>query len=208
MPARIVTRTAATPSIGDAYRSQVAEWARSLATGDVEALRDAIDGDDAAIERMIAFIDGTYMKRADWLKAAVEFVVPAFENLDELIGEYINTAPTVAVGGNVDDADAFLEWIENTQELAPRQRDYLACQRARHTVEALALANRLGHIWFQEVASLATQFAGELNEDELSEQMLTMHVNPIHTWATVQTSELLDQECELPAEVVFFGVDD
>jgi hypothetical protein len=208
MPARIVTRTTATLSIGDTYRAQVAEWARCLATGNVEALRDSIDGDDAAIERMIAFIDGTYMKRADWLKSAVEFVAPAFDNFDELLDAYVNAAPTVAVGANVDDADAFLEWIENTQELTPRQCDYVVCQRARHTVEALALGNRTGHVWFQEVASLATQFAGELNEDESAAERLTMHINPMHTWATVVTSELLDQECELPAEVVFFAVDE
>lgn len=207
MSARIVNRPAAARTIGDAYRAQIAEWARCLATGDVDALRDQIEG-NAAFDRMIAFIDGTYMKRADWLKSAVEFVAPAFEDLDDLLGDYVNAAPTIAVGGNVDDADAFLEWIENTQELTPRQQDYIACQRARHTVEALALGNRVGHLWFQEVASLATQFAGELNADESAAHTLTIQVNPIHTWTTVKTSELLDQECELPAEVVFFAVDE
>jgi hypothetical protein len=208
MPARIVTQTTATMSMGDAYRAQIAEWARRLATGSVEELRDAIDGDAAAFERMIAFVDGTYMKRAEWLRTAIEFVAPAFDNLDDLLDDYVNAAPTVAVGANIDDADAFLEWIENTQELTPRQQDYVTCQRARHTVEALALGNRFGHVWFQEVASLATQFAGELNADEGAARILTLHVNPIHTWTTVVTSELLDQECDLPAEVVFFAVDD
>jgi hypothetical protein len=114
----------------------------------------------------------------------------------------------VAVGANVDDADTFLEWIENTQDLSPQQQDYLACQRARHNVEALALRNHTGHVWFQEVASLATQFAGELNDNAAAAEELTMHINPMHTWATVLTSELLDEECELPAEVVFFAVDE
>jgi len=207
MPARIVNPTHGYATSAAAYREQVAELARCLATGSIDDLRDAIEGDDC-LDRMIAFIDGAYVKRADWLQSAVEFVAPAFENLAALVDDYVNAAPAAAIGANVDDADAFLAWIEDTQLLLPRQADFVACQRARHAVESMALANRLGHLWFQEIGSLAAQFADELNSQDEAAHRLTMHVNPIHAWARMQTAELLDHPTDLPVEVVFFAVDE
>jgi hypothetical protein len=207
MSARTVKTTENRASSAAAYREQIAEYARCLATGSIDALRDAIEGDDC-FDRMIAFIDGAYNKRADWLQSAVEFVAPAFDNLAELIDDYVNTAPPAAVGANVDDADAFLAWLEETQTLSPRQADFVACQRARHAVESQALGDRMAYLWYQEVASLASRFADELYSQEEAAHRLTIHVNPIHAWVRMQTTELLDQPTALPVEVVFFAVDE
>ena len=64
-----------------------------------------------------------------------------------------------------DDAKQFLKWLPQVFSLTPEQHDYVTCQTARMQVESLANANRLGNLRFQELASLAADFADELAHD-------------------------------------------
>jgi hypothetical protein len=88
------------------------------------------------------------------------------------------------------------------QELTPEQRDYVVCQRARHAVEDEARANRLGHVRFQELRSVADRLAAELD----SNRRLRVHLNPIRAWALFMTPALLDEDASLPAAVLLFAV--
>lgn len=192
-------------SVRDAeYRDEIARLASCLASGAVDELRDAVEG-PVGLERLISFVDGNFTKRMDWLKGAVEFIAPAFQNLDALLEEYVNEEHLVAVGANMDDADAFLAWLQITQNLSPMQQDYVACERARCAAEAQALANRLGHLRFQELASLAVGFAESLVADPKAAETLLIQVNPIRVWTRMLTAELLGSSSDLPADVLFFA---
>ena len=192
-------------SVDDAeYRNQIAKLAGCLACGAVDELRDELE-DPQAFDRMVAFVDGNFAKRIDWLKRAVEFVAPVFDDWDALLEEYVNEEHLVATGANADDADAFLSWLQITQNLSPKQQDYVNCERARNAAEAQALANRLQHVRFQELASLATEFAELLVTDPKAAETLVIQVNPIRVWTRMLTAELLGNSSELPTDVLFFA---
>src|SRR5262249_11289418 len=100
------------------------------------------------------------------------------------------------------DGEQFLAWLERTRELTPEQGDHVACQRARHAVEEAALANRLAHVRFQELSSVAAELAGGL----AARPGVRIHLNPLRARAGLTTAVLLDGEAALPADVLFFPV--
>ena len=67
-----------------------------------------------------------------------------FEDLDDLIDEYIATQPLAAFAAGPPDAAAFLRWVSATYELTPEQNDHVACRQARYDVEDAARADRNG----------------------------------------------------------------
>jgi len=202
MSARELNSTAPDPVA--VYREQLAYYAHCLATGRTDELKDAIEGHDA-LNRLCHFVDGNVGKRVDWLLSMVEFVAPVFENLEQLVQDYAMEWPAAAVGENRDDADVFLEWLAATHELTDVQRDYVACARARNAVDASAMQNRMGHLRFQEMVSLAEEFAAKLLTDSEAETSLMIHLNPIRVWTEFRTGELLGEKIDKPVEVLFFG---
>lgn len=188
-----------------AYRDQIAQLARCMATGQVENLRNQIDG-PSSFQRLVEFVDGSFAKRMDYLSRMDEFVAAAFPNWDELLETYVFEQPLAAVAVGVEDADAVLAWLQATQDLTSEQQDYVTCERARHSVEAQALRNRLGHLRFQEIASLAQRFGEELQSDPRAAETLQITINPIRAWVSVRTRKLLGNNSDSPVDVVFFAV--
>ena len=191
-------------SLAEEYCHNITRWAAAMAAGDIDRLADALDpGFD--LDHVAWFVDGNTEKRIGVLLNFLEFVAPAFEDtpskFEELVADYAESHPFAAMGTPTHDADACLAWIEQTQRLTPEQGDYLACQRARHAVEAAAAANRLAHVRFQELVSLAPRLVEELetNGD------LTIHANPMHVYRQFHTRVLLGENDALPADVVFFA---
>jgi hypothetical protein len=94
-----------------------------------------------------------------------------------------------------------LEWLVENCPLTPRQRDYVACQQARHEIEELARSRRLQHVRFQEMRSLVNRWLDELESND----RLQVFLNPVRVWARFETDELLDDDAALPADVLFFA---
>ena len=184
-----------------AYRDEIRRWVPALAgfqpsTGVCDALAPG-----SSPIGLKLFAEGNLSKRREALRAQLEFVAEVFDDLDELVSAYVRSVPPVAYDVTVSDGERFLSWLERTGQLTPRQRDYVACQQARLTVEAAARADRRGHLRFQELWSLSPQLAAELN----TVPSLRAYLNPVRAWSRFTTTALLDDDATLPTDVLFFA---
>lgn len=183
------------------YREQLAGWARALAAARDDLLHPALD-EGSSPGHVRIFTESNLAKRREKLRSQVAFVAEAFGDFEDLIIGYLRQGPMAAYGNAADDGERFLRWVERIPSLTPEQRDYVACQRARHAVEAEGRRNRLGHLRFQELWSTAGQLGGMLG----SEPRLRIHLNPIRGWSRFATSALLGEGADVPADVIFFAV--
>jgi hypothetical protein len=183
------------------YRQQLNDWVAALAVADNDAVcADVADGYEANDVHL--FTEGNLDKRADILDLQTSFLRPAFDDLDELIGEYVATHPQLAFTAGPVDAATFLRWLSEAYELAPEQADHVACRLARYGVEDAARADRKAHVRFQEKLSVARRLTKSLERGE----PVKIHLNPVRSWAKLHTREFLDDQTNLPAEVVFYAV--
>lgn len=183
------------------YGEELTRLARALARAE-EEMAATVLAPGSNLQQLRAFTEELADKRVDTLQRQLKFLGDAFTNLRELLQGYCDAQPQLAYASPTSEGELCLDWIEQTQELTPEQKDYVACQRARHAVENLARYNRLGHVRFQELATLTEQLLLELDQNP----KLRIHLNPMRTWSRFQTSVLLDEEASLPADVIFFAV--
>jgi hypothetical protein len=184
----------------ETYRDQIQRCAQTMALGYVEDVRPFLAG-GSKVEHVKLFTDGNLDKRIDKILDQVELLKPAFDQLEDLASEYILEVPLAAYDTGCSDGDRFLRWLSLTQVATPEQQDHIACQLARHEVEHVARKNRLGHVRFQELRSLTERLKVELDTNP----KLRVHLNPIRTWTTFQTTVLLGEEATAPANVMFFA---
>ena len=190
------------PSESDmAYRDELRRWVPALAgfqatTGVCDALAPG-----SSPLGLKLFAEGNLSKRREALRAQLEFVAEAFDDLEDLVSAYVRSVPPVAYDVTASDGERFLSWLERTGELTPRQRDYVACQQARLAVEAAARADRRSHLRFQELWSLLPPLAAEWDVPP----GVRASLNPIRAWSRFTTTALLDDDATLPADVLFFA---
>lgn len=182
------------------YRSQIERCAQTMALGDAEHVLSYLER-GSTIEQVLIFTDGNLDKRLQKVLDQVELLKSAFDNLDDLVAEYIKEVPLAAYDTGSSDGNRFLNWLSFTHVTTLEQQDYIACQLARNEVENIARANRLRHIRFQELQSMSARLQGDLKKNP----KLRIHLNSIRTWTTFQTSSLLDEESVTPTEVLFFA---
>ncbi len=182
------------------YATQLQRLARSMAAGRTDEVLDVLARGDQPWQVKM-FTDGNLDKRFEKLQRQLEFVKPAFEDFDDLLVAFIRELPLAAYDTGTSDGDRFLEWLELGQKLTPEQHDFVACQRSRHAVEDEGRRNRLGHVRFQELVSMANELAGELG----SNRNLQIHLNPIRVWGRFETAALLDENSDPPADVLFYA---
>lgn len=182
------------------YRDQIQRCAQTMALGCVEDVRPFL-ANGMTVEQVKLFTDGNLEKRFEKVLDQVELLKAAFDNLDDLVNEFILEVPLAAYDTGCSDGDRFLRWLKLTHVPTLEQLDYIACQLARHEVEIVARSNRLGHIRFQELRSMTDRLTEELPTNP----KLRIHLNPIRTWGTFQTNVLLDEESTVPANVLFFA---
>ena len=184
------------------YSAQLSRIATSLAV----AHNDVVHGDVAAgqpHDRVGMFTEGNLSKRADKLNDQFEDFEDDFENLHEFIDRYIREIPLAAYDTGASDADRFVKWLPTVTKLTPEQRDLTLVTRSRFVVEESGRRNRLGHVRFQELASLNDRLSPELETNS----GLRIHLNPMRTRAVFETGLLLGEE-EAPeggVEVLFFA---
>lgn len=182
------------------YATQLQRLARSLAAARNDEVLDVLArGDEPWQVKM--FTDGNLDKRFEKIQRQLEFVQPAFSDFEELLVAYIRELPLAAYDTGTSDGDRFLEWLETRRKLTSEQHDFVACQRSRHAVDDEGRRNRLGHVRFQELVSLASELAGELG----SNRNLQIHLNPIRVWGRFETAALLDEDADPPADVLFYA---
>lgn len=196
---KITAMTTLTPSTTD-YRDLIQRCAQTMALGYAENVRPFL-ASGMTVEQVKLFTDGNLDKRFEKILDQVELLKAAFDNLDDLVDEYILEVPLAAYDTGCSDGDRFLRWLKLSHVTTPEQQDYIACQLARHEVENVARKNRLGHIRFQELRSMTERLTVELPTNS----KLRVHLNPIRVWTTFQTNVLLDSEAIAPAEVLFFA---
>lgn len=182
------------------YREQIQRCAHAMSLGYAEDVRPFL-ADGMKVDWVRLFTDGNLDKRFEKVLDQVGLLQSAFDNLEELLTEYIHEVPLAAYDTGCSDGDRFLQWINLTHVTNPEQQDHLACQLARHEVEHVARLNRLAHIRFQELRSMTNR----LTDDLQTNPKLRIHLNPIRTWATFQTQRLLDEEAKAPADVLLFA---
>jgi hypothetical protein len=192
--------TTLTSPLLETYRDQIQRCVQTMALGYVEDVRPFLAGGEK-IEHVKLFTEGNLEKRADKVLDQVELLKPVFDQLEDLVSEYILEVPLAAYDTGCSDGDRFLRWLNLTQTTTSEQQDHIACQLARHEVEQVARKNRLGHIRFQELRSLTSRLKDELGTN----LKLRVHLNPIRAWTTFQSTVLLGEGAVAPADVLFFA---
>jgi hypothetical protein len=182
------------------YATQLRRLARSLAAARNDEVLDVL-APGYHPWQVEMFTDGNVDKRFEKLQVQLAFVQPAFGDFEDLLETYIHESPLAAYDTGTSDGDRFLAWLESHRELTPEQCDFVVCQRSRHAVEDVGRQNRLRHVRFQELTSLTSQLAGELD----STPNLRVHLNPIHVWGRFETKVFLDDDADPPADVLFYA---
>jgi hypothetical protein len=188
-------------SVNQEYAEQIRRCAQALAL----AKNDRVTGDLAGghtLGMVKMFTDGNLDKRYSKLVAECEFLKEEFDDLDDIIVEYVKTIPLTAYDTGCTDADRFLTHLESTRSLTPEQKDFIACQKGRYALEVQALETRLQHVRFQEMLSMAETLAPEWGTNP----KLQIYLNPLRAWGTFQTTVLLEEDDETPANVLFYPV--
>lgn len=155
---------------------------------------------DLALVR--TFVEGNLEKRLDKLRVQLKLLEEAFPEWETLLMEYIRSNYSAAYDTIVRDGERMLRWLRETQRLTDAQRDYVACQAARHAVEDLAAEQRSEYLRFDELRSIAGEWALELAENPQLRPVL----NPIRHWIRLETPTFLEDAAEPPAQALFFAV--
>ncbi len=135
------------------------------------------------------------------LHNSCELLMAGFEALDQLMETYVHHVP-LANQTAANDAEGFLEWLATRVDLTEEQVDLIVCQQSRHSVEFVAVRQRLAHARFQELLSNNRRLLAQLGRN----RTITIHLNPVHVWATLETHVLLHEAATIPATVLFYPV--
>ena len=182
------------------YAEQLTRITRALAIAQNNSISRDL-GLGQSLERVALFTEGNLDKRFDKLLDQVEIASDLFDNLDDLIDQYIQTVPLAAYDSGSSDGNRFAEWLSGKVSLTDEQGDALTIVRARFSVEEHARANRVGHLHFQEISSLVAELAPELPRNP----KLQLRLNPIRQWAVLETTRFLDGDDKVPADVLFYA---
>ncbi|MBP86072.1 MAG: hypothetical protein CMJ64_05040 [Planctomycetaceae bacterium] len=183
------------------YQQQLRHLIRAMSMPNREASAGQSLASGSTPARVKMFVDGNLEKRREKLETQLLFVADAFEGFDRFTVDFIRAEPLATFGSAVSDGEAMLRWLPTATDLSPIQRDYITCQRARHTIEEIARENRIAYVRFQELSSIVDQFLPQLGNDD----RLRILLNPTRTWSRFETSELLDGKVPPPSNVLFFA---
>lgn len=138
--------------------------------------------------------------RVQQLTDSCALMADGFTELDEVIQKYVQEVPQHRWDNEQDDLNRFLDWVESESELNEEQRDLVTYVKAHHSVEYLAMKQRLAHLRF------CTQVSDNPRQLEClnlrSRQQI--HLNPIHVIATMESHVMLDTDVDVPCQVIFY----
>ena len=151
--------------------------------------------------RVKRFVGDNLRERFEKLYNQLAFVADSFENFGGLIIEFIRAKRLPAIDCGLSDGEEMLKWLLATQELSGLQRDYITWQRAKQTTEEMARSDRLAYVRFQQLDRAEDNLLSYLD----SNRTLRIAINTTRNWATFKTDELLGDDCQTPANVLFFA---
>jgi len=183
------------------YHDRLTKLTESLAIGRVATTLPFLSR-DSTVQCVRLFADGNRDKRIRNLVDELDLIADRLPKLDECICAYVDAVPLTAYDDVTADGDRFLEWLDGESNLSAEDCDVIACQRARFEVENQARANRSAHVLFQDLRSVSDRAARSPGPAGL----VQVHLNPIRSFATFHTMELLDdnEPLSLPVPVAFF----
>src|SRR5947209_8276169 len=91
----------------DNYADELARWARALAVGRDDEIQGAL-AEGSFPWQVSTFIEDNFERRRQLIAAYLEFVAPAFDDFDDLLMDYIEEVPMVALDTPTGDAERFL----------------------------------------------------------------------------------------------------
>lgn len=182
-----------------AYREQIARCTDALARGQLNRLRRELVG-DARLDQVAAFSQENAEKRAEKLLDRLEWMRDHFPDLEAWVNDYVAQVPAIAYANTSRDIGRFFDWIVKTHRPSQEQRECFAMEGGRLGLEEIARHRRALHVQFQR--RLRESDPDLLAADRNPE----LHLNPIHSFATLRTMLFLDEEASPPAEIVQFAM--
>ncbi len=139
-------------------------------------------------------------QRTKHLRQSCELLSASFDKLDSLMEEYLQEVPFSPRDTDRSDANRFLRWISSVTKITAEQQDLITCLKSRFAVEFISFKRRLAFHRFQELTARSERFIQQVTLDDKA----TLHLNPLHVWATFETHVLLDEKASVPATVLFY----
>lgn len=149
-------------------------------------------------------LSGSEQRRIEDIQDACATLVDRFKPFSALVESYLVDVPTQSSDTDRLDCERFLEWLESRSELTDEQRDLITDQQSRHAVEFIALQKRIAHQRFVRLLRENESF----HKDSAKHLSESVHLNPVHVWATFETHALLDDCTPVPATVLFYSTED
>jgi hypothetical protein len=182
------------------YCRQLAAIARAMATAQESQVTSFLDPRYDPWQ-LAMFVEDNLAKRAEKLQKQLELVAQTFEEFDPLILAYMRSVPLAAYDSGAGDGERMLQWLVNEVRLTPPQRDHIAAQQARHAVAAAAKADREGYVRFARRLDQSAELLAASGADP----SLCVSLNPTRQRVRLHSSELLEEQAEPPADVLFFA---
>lgn len=149
-------------------------------------------------------LSGFEKRRVNDIKDACATLADDFQEFSGLLESYLTEVPSRASDTDRSDCERFLNWLESRSEMNDEQRDMIVDQQSRHAVEFIALQKRIAHQRFLRLLNESGPF-DKNSAKHLSE---SVHLNPVHVWATFETQALLDGHTPVPATVLFYSTEE
>jgi hypothetical protein len=106
-------------------------------------------------------------------------------------------------GNPAGDGWRFAEWLKETHDLTARLTDRVSWLCGRFAVEEKGRKNRLAHVHFQDLLSVADRLLAGLTTGDSP----SVHLNPTRVWARLTTAELLAGDFTTPVDVLLLAVE-
>ncbi len=138
------------------------------------------------------------------LKSQLTLLADFFADSDAWLERYVRTVPTFEYDTGSSDGERFLDWLRQHRPLSVVENDVVCCQSARFAIETMVRLNRPRHEQFQEMC----RQTAPLDLKSIDRGKWWVLLNPIHVRTTFRSSALVGRDDAIPAQVIFFPVND
>ena len=181
----------------DDYRDQIRSSRSDRTTGTAER-------SNPGAHRIARYADERLSQRYENLQAACGILADGLDELHDEIQEYVKSVPLPTRDSGNGDTERFLTWLGQRAGLTSSRTDEKNANGGRHSVEFVAVKQRLAHVRFQELLSMNERLLPQLTVNG----KLTVHLNPIHVWSWFDTVVAGEETDSAPSAVLFFPVAD
>ena len=182
------------------YEQRLADWSDELAA----ARTRHVLGDltvDCSVRDVERFLENAVGERRRMLSEEMDLVGLAFDDMEQLIDEYVALTPRKTFELHEGEPQRFLRWLRRLP-LTPQQADYVTYQESEYACYELARTNRSAYLAFRRLRNQC------LTEDfeplDLSDYLL--YLNPVCVWSRLEVAATVDGSAA-SGDVAFLAVD-